>query len=374
MPETIAYPDEIDISNPNPAPAAAETSDDTGWESPEATNQPAPKRTSIEEAGADDADGDSPDSDGDDGDDDDDDDAGWEESQPAATTKDDDDKDSKGRIPSWRVREIREQKDKEIEAARKEAQEAREELARVRSGASAKDQPAVDPAVAQDRERVIAVISERDPVIKDANAKLEAIQYLVENKPEELVNYFRNADHMAAEVAKLTSLRETRINAHLDRIETEHTNAEASRTKAQTDYVNKLVGDYDTAIKASTIPNITKYASRLAANASKLHVGIRELILHSDEKDVVTAAIGSNRALFDELAAIDPAKPLNPVQLSAIGIKLGKAVSAYTNKPRGSYVEEPEPVKQDVKPTAVRRAPRAGVPRYRTDKDGTILI
>lgn len=372
MPETIAYPDEIDISNPSPAPAAAETSDDTGWESPEATNQPAPKRTSIEEAGADDAEGDSPDSDdADDGDDD----AGWEESQPAATTKDEDDKDSKGRIPSWRVREIREQKDKEIEAARKEAAEAKAELERVRSGAPAKDQPAVDPAVAQDRERVIAVISERDPVIKDANAKLEAIQYLVENKPDELVNYFRNADHMAAEVAKLTSLRETRLNAHLERIETDHANAEASRTKAHTDYVNKLVGDYDTAIKSSTIPNITKYASRLAANASKLHVGIRELIMHSDEKDVVTAAIGSNRALFDELAAVDPTKPLNPVQLSAIGIKLGKAVSAYTNKPRGSYVEDqPEPAKQEVKPTAVRRAPRAGVPRYRTDKDGTILI
>lgn len=301
---------------------------------------------------------------------------GWEDTTKPETKPDPDDvppedRDPKGKVPSWRVREIRAQKDAEI-------QRLQAELEAVKSGkAPAQQQPqaAQRPLAATPDDELIQAITERDPVIQDCDAKLQAIQVLVETAPEELTKYFRNADHMAAEIAKLTATRQTRINTTISQMEQQHAQQARSQQEQQEAYVAKIAVDYDTAIKTSKIPDIIKYAQRIASNADRLNVGIREMVLTSDDKDVVTAVIGSNRKLFDELASVDPRKPMTAVQLAHVALKLGKAVAAY-QAPKQSVIDEPEPQPQrTVQPTATRRASRpTSVPRYRVEKDGTIVL
>lgn len=305
-------------------------------------------------------------------------DEGWDE--PAAAAKDpkqdqDDvppeDRDPKGKVPSWRVREIREAKDREI-------QRLQAELEQVRSGKPAQaTQPAARAAEPeQEHAALIQEIEAADPVVKDLSAKLAAVQHLVETAPEELTKYFRNADHMALEVAKWTATRQSRIDGVIARRDTETRQAQEQEQRQAHEHIAKVITDYDTAIKSSKIPDCAKYAQRLATNATKLNVGIRELLITSDEPDVLTAAIGSNRKLFDELASIDPTKPMSPAQLAKVALRLGKAVAAY-QAPKQSVVDEPDPTPQRaVQPTATRRASRVGthVPRYRVDGDGTIVM
>ena len=304
-------------------------------------------------------------------------DEGWDEPAAVTTAKQDqddvppEDRDPKGKVPSWRVREIRESKDREI-------QRLQAELEQVRSGKPAQaTQPA--PRAAEPEQEHAALIQEieaADPVVKDLSAKLAAVQHLVETAPEELTKYFRNADHMALEVAKWTATRQSRIDGVIARRDAETRQAQEQEQRQAHEHIAKVITDYDTAIKSSKIPDCAKYAQRLATNATKLNVGIRELLITSDEPDVLTAAIGSNRKLFDELASIDPAKPMSPAQLAKVALRLGKAVAAY-QLPKQSVVDEPEPAPQRaVQPTATRRASRVGthVPRYRVDSDGTIVL
>ena len=307
-------------------------------------------------------------------------DEGWDEPAAAAAAKDakqdqDDvppeDRDPKGKVPSWRVREIREAKDREI-------QRLQAELDQVRSGKPAQaTQPApraADPE--QEHAALIQEIEAADPVVKDLSAKLAAVQHLVETAPEELTKYFRNADHMALEVAKWTATRQSRIDGAIARRDAEARQAQEQEQRQAHEHIAKVITNYDAAIKSSKIPDCAKYAQRLATNAAKLNVGIRELLITSDEPDVLTAAIGSNRKLFDELAAIDPTKPMTAAQLAKVALRLGKAVAAY-QVPKQSVVDEPEPAPQRaVQPTATRRASRVGthVPRYRVDSDGTIVM
>lgn len=306
-------------------------------------------------------------------------DEGWDEpaAAPAAKQDQDDvppeDRDPKGKVPSWRVREIREAKDREI-------QRLQAELDQVRGGASKPAQTqSTQPAARApqtEHDALIQEITESDPVVQELDAKLAAVQHLVETAPEELVKYFRNADHMALEVAKWTATRQSRIDGVIARRDAETRQAQEQEQRQAHEHIAKVITDYDTAIKSSKIPDCAKYAQRLATNASKLNVGIRELLITSDEPDVLTAAIGSNRKLFDELAAIDPSKPMSPAQLAKVALRLGKAVAAY-QMPKQSVVDEPEPAPQRaVQPTATRRASRVGthVPRYRVDGDGTIVM
>lgn len=304
-------------------------------------------------------------------------DEGWDEpaAAPAAKQDQDDvppeDRDPKGKVPSWRVREIREAKDREI-------QRLQAELEQVRSGKPAQaTQPAARAAEPeQEHAALIQEIEAADPVVKDLSAKLAAVQHLVETAPEELTKYFRNADHMALEVAKWTATRQSRIDGVIARRDAEARQAQEQEQRQAHEHIAKVITDYDTAIKASKIPDCAKYAQRLATNAAKLNVGIRELLITSDEPDVLTAAIGSNRKLFDELASIDPTKPMSPAQLAKVALRLGKAVAAY-QAPKQSVVDEPDPTPQRaVQPTATRRASRVGthVPRYRVDGDGTIVM
>ena len=307
-------------------------------------------------------------------------DEGWDEPAAAAAPKQDqddvppEDRDPKGKVPSWRVREIREAKDREI-------QRLQAELDQVRGGGASKPtqtQPTQPAARAPQTEHdaLIQEITESDPVVQDLDAKLAAVQHLVETAPEELTKYFRNADHMALEVAKWTATRQSRIDGAIARRDAETKQAEQQQRQAAEQHVSKIITDYDAAIKSSKIPDCAKYAQRLANNAAKLNVGIRELLITSDEPDVLTAAIGSNRKLFDELAAIDPTKPMTAAQLAKVALRLGKAVAAY-QMPKQSVVDEPEPAPQRaVQPTATRRASRVGthVPRYRVDSEGTIVM
>lgn len=307
-------------------------------------------------------------------------DEGWDEpaaTQAAKQDQDDvppEDRDPKGKVPSWRVREIREAKDREI-------QRLQAELDQVRGGGASKPaqtqsaQPAAR-APQTDHDALIQEITESDPVVQELDAKLAAVQHLVETAPEELVKYFRNADHMALEVAKWTATRQSRIDGAIARRDLETKQAEQQQREAAEQHIGKIITDYDAAIKSSKIPDCAKYAQRLANNASKLNVGIRELLITSDEPDVLTAAIGSNRKLFDELASIDPNKPMTAAQLTKVALRLGKAVAAY-QMPKQSVVDEPEPAPQRaVQPTATRRASRVGthVPRYRVDSEGTIVM
>ena len=296
---------------------------------------------------------------------------GWEDTaKPEAKPDPDDvppeDRDPKGKVPSWRVREIREQKDKEI-------QRLQAELEAVRSGKApaqqqpAKEQPAqpgVDPEI------------QADPTVKDCSEKLDIIYGLLEQKNyDELGKHFSSAEHLNATISMLVSQRESRIAA----LETTRTinkqRDEAAAADRNAQALSKLVSDYDTAIKSSSIPNVTKYAQRVAANATKLNVGIRHLILTAEDKDVVTAAIGSNRKLFDELASIDTTKPMSAAQLAHVALKLGKAVAAYQAPKQSVVDDEPAPVQRTVQPTVTRRASRpTSVPRYRVEKDGTIVM
>lgn len=122
------------------------------------------------------------------------------------------DRDPKGKVPSWRVREIRESKDREI-------QRLQAELEQVRSGKPAQaTQPAARAAEPeQEHAALIQEIEASDPVVKDLSAKLAAVQHLVETAPEELTKYFRNADHMALEIAKWTATRQSRIDGAIAR-------------------------------------------------------------------------------------------------------------------------------------------------------------
>lgn len=365
MDQEITIADDGTISGLTPN-APAEPHDDANWEPPADTKPPKDDALPAD----DEPDADAPPEDKSTEEDD-----GWEDDKPAAKPDPDDvppeDRDPKGKVPSWRVREIREKADKEIAQLRAENEALK---ASPPKPADQRQAPATD---SDPRQQAAAQIAETDPVVKDCDAKLAAIQNLVENAPEELPKYFRNADHMAAEVAKLTSVREARVNSALDRIERDAKDQQTRESEAQAQRVTKLVTDYEASIKGSKIPGIEKYAQRLAQNAGKLNVGIRELILSADDKDVVTAAIGSNRKLFDELAALDPSKPLTAMQLASAALKLGKAIAQYQAPVRETVVDEPEhQPERAIQATATRRASRATPPssKIRYERDGTIVM
>lgn len=365
MDQEITIGDNGEISGltanpPSPPP------DDANWEPPTDSNPP--KESAPP---ADDQDDDAPADDKPDPDDD-----GWEDTKPPVTPDPDDvppeDRDPKGKVPSWRVREIREQKDREIAQLRAENEALKAAPAKPADQRQAAPSPTSDP-----RQQLETQIAETDPVVKDCDAKLSAIQNLIETAPEELPKYFRNADHMNAEIARLTALRTTQVNSMLHLRERDAEAQQTREAEAQTQRVTKLVSDYESAIKGSKIPGIEKYAQRLAQNAAKLNVGVRELILSADDKDVVTAAIGSNRKLFDELAALDPSKPLTAMQLASVALKLGKAVAKYQAPVRETVVDEPEAQSnRAVQPTATRGSGRGTSqnPKIRYDRDGTIVM
>lgn len=367
------------ISGLEPATDTADAGGDAGWETPDAP--PATESTSTSPDGGDDEGGSQAGDDAADANDD----AEWEDDaapadpKPAAKADPDDvppeDRDPKGKVPSWRVREIREKAEREIAA-----RDAR--IAELEAGRGTPTKPTAAPAAAQPaqdmRAQVHTHLVETDAVYKDAVEKLDAIEFLVQNHPDELQKHFKSADHMSLVVSQLTALREARVNNTIERIETARTRQTQDQQRAQQDYVAKIVTDYTAAIKASDIPGITKYAQRLEANASKLHVNVREMILTSEDNVVLTAAIGSNRKLFDELAAIDPTKPLTPAKLASIGIRLGKAAASYNAPVRETVVDEPvqQPQRQ-AQSTATRRAPKSTgsyVKGLKYDRDGTIVM
>lgn len=360
---TIADDGTISGLTPNTPP---EVHDDANWEPP-ADSKP-PKDDALP---ADD----DPDDDAPAGDNPTEEDDGWEDDKPTAKPDPDDvppeDRDPKGKVPSWRVREIREKADREIAQLRAE-NEALKAAPPKPANQLQTTSPDSDP-----RQQAAAQIAETDPVVKDCDAKLAAIQNLVENAPEELPKYFRNGDHLQAEITRLTALRTTQINSTLHQRERDSEAQQTRETEAQAQRVTKLVTDYEASIKGSKIPGIEKYAQRLAQNAGKLNVGIRELILSADDKDVVTAAIGSNRKLFDELASLDPAKPLTAMQLASTALKLGKAIAKYQAPVRETVVDEPEhQPERAIQATATRRASRATPPssKIRYERDGTIVM
>lgn len=372
MPQPIDMDQEISIDDAGvvsglEAPQSAADPGEKEWDDAKPEGDAFPKPASDDKPDSKEGGDDKPTGDADD-------DAGWEDDKPTGDAKPDpddvppEDRDPKGKVPSWRVREIRAQKDAEI-------QRLQAELDAARTGKpAASAQPAAKPASPEDA--AIQEITATDLVIQDFDAKLQAVRHLVENAPEELPNYFRNADHMALEVAQWTAARQARIDGALARRESDAKQATEQKAREQQQTVQKIVNDYESAIKSSKIPECGKYAQRLASNAAKLNVGIREMVLTADEPDVLTATIGSNRKLFDELAQIDPAKPMTAAQLAKVAIRLGKAVAAY-QAPKQSVVDDAEPApERSVQPTATRRASRAGthVPRYRVENDGTIVM
>jgi len=306
----------------------------------------------------------------------------WEDTE-SHKDPDADPEDPKARVPSFRVREIREKAEKErkeladkVTAAETRATSLEAELktARETRGVDLNDSVAVAAHVRSTDEEV-KKISGQIAYLKELGSKPtpENLKILAE------AGITTNEDWQAL-LTELTVAREARVTARAGELQGEHRSKQEAAQHAVQQARQAIVTSYDKTITESKIPDMQKFLNRVLANATKLNEGIRWAILGAEDADSVTAAVGSNRKLFDELASYPLDKKLDRVTLSKIAAKLGREGERFASRirePVESVVDtssrEDRPASRPA-PTAIRGNSRPARAGLRHDEDGTLII
>ncbi len=223
----------------------------------------------------------------------------------------------------------------------------------------AAQQPAHDPG------DPLADLRKADPEV----AKIEA--WIAQHDPEKINpdDYATQGDYQRAVTAAMAKQSQgilelrARQNAHQMAQSAKVTQAQA----AELAYFEKLGSRYDAAISASKIPGAATYAKNIANRANQLAPEIQRAILEHPEPDVIAAALGSSRKVFDEFVTASKKGVTAHTMM-----RLGEVVAAYRGgMARGG--DEPAPAPRRA-PDPPRRRPNGGDPTRSDDRGGILSI
>lgn len=221
------------------------------------------------------------------------------------------------------------------------------------------------PAVRHDPNDALAEIRTTDPEV----AQIEA--WITKHDPKKLNpdDYATQGEYQRAVTDALVNQTQgiNALNAKKSAHEIAKANKSAQAQAAEVAYYEKLGTRYEATLAASKIPNVTTYAKNVAVRATQLAPEIQKAILEHPEPDVIAAALGSNRKVFDEFA-----QATKKGVTHATMMRLGEVVASYKAGLARS-AEDPAPApRKPLDPP--RRRPAGGDPMRSDDRSGTLSV
>lgn len=282
--------------------------------------------------------------------------------KPPADDADDDEDGEEGKPKSHMIPISRLQKEK----AKRVALEAR--LAAYESGQPPPAQRGAPQAEARAVEPGHVTVEQIDAHIRANDPGLIALEAKakdIEENPDRFPDQAAFARALAAANRDVTErLLDGRQVVRGQLAEQQRTQA-TTQAQAQAAYAQKLLGNYDKALTASTIPGIQEARKRFEALApTHLPPHIREAILSSDEPDVYVAALTGNRKLFDEFTKAPP--------IPATFLRLARAADAYRGGEKTAPKPPPAPVVTPKIDQVRRRSENSTASHY--DSEGTFVM